>query len=48
MAQLCGFEQGKALLRLTRVSFLPNGRAFELTYSYFRSDYYRYVVEFNE
>lgn len=48
MAQLCGFELGKALLRLTRVSFLPNGRAFELTYSYFRSDYYRYVVEFNE
>ncbi|QLI81161.1 GntR family transcriptional regulator [Chitinibacter fontanus] len=48
MAQLCGFDVGKALLRLTRVSFLPSGRAFELTYSYFRSDYYRYVVEFND
>ncbi|QLG88946.1 GntR family transcriptional regulator [Chitinibacter bivalviorum] len=48
MAALCGFELNKALLRLTRVSFLPNGRAFELTYSYFRSDYYRYVVEFND
>ncbi|WP_373974183.1 GntR family transcriptional regulator [Chitinibacter sp. SCUT-21] len=48
MAELCGFELGKALLRLTRVSFLPNGRAIELTYSYFRSDYYRYVVEFND
>jgi GntR family transcriptional regulator len=48
MAQLCGFQVGQALLRLTRVSFLPNGRAFELSYSYFRSDYYRYVVEFND
>ncbi|WP_348943799.1 GntR family transcriptional regulator [Chitinibacter sp. FCG-7] len=47
MAELCGFVPGQALLRLTRVSFLPNGRAFELTYSYFRSDYYRYVVEYN-
>lgn len=48
MAKITGFELGKALLRLTRVSYMANGRALELTYSYFRSDYYRYVVELND
>ncbi|WP_051534696.1 GntR family transcriptional regulator [Deefgea rivuli] len=48
MALQCGFQEGQALLRLTRVGYLQNGHALELTYSYFRSDYYRYVVEFND
>lgn len=48
MAKQCGFKVGQALLRLTRVGYMQNGHALELTYSYFRSDYYRYVVEFNE
>lgn len=47
MAKHCQLENGHPMLKLTRVSYLANGRALELTHSYFRSDYYRYVVELN-
>ncbi|WP_035058659.1 GntR family transcriptional regulator [Andreprevotia chitinilytica] len=48
LARLCQFEQGAPILRLTRVGYMQNGSPLELTYSYFRSDYYHYVVEFTE
>lgn len=48
MAARCGLAAGQALLKLTRVSALQNGQIIELTYSYFRSDYYHYVVELND
>ncbi|XZG70172.1 GntR family transcriptional regulator [Chitinibacteraceae bacterium HSL-7] len=40
-----GLPAGQSLLRLIRLSYTPTGRAMELTYSYFHSDYYHYVVE---
>lgn len=48
MAARCGLAEGQALLKLSRVSALQNGQIIELTYSYFRSDYYHYVVELND
>lgn len=45
MAIQCGLTSGQAMLRLTRVAYLPDGRPLELTQSYFRSDYYHYEVE---
>lgn len=47
MAQLCQLKPGHPMLRLTRIGYLANGRALELSHSFFRSDYYRYVVELN-
>jgi GntR family transcriptional regulator len=48
MAERSGLPEGIPLLRLTRVSYLQNGQAVELTYSFFRSDYYHYVVELDD
>lgn len=48
MSEKSGLPLGIPLLRLTRVSYLQNGRAVELTYSFFRSDYYHYVVELDD
>ena len=36
---------GQAVLFITRVGYLENGDAVELTHSYCRSDYYDFVVE---
>ncbi|WP_028454059.1 GntR family transcriptional regulator [Chitinilyticum litopenaei] len=47
MAARCGLPVGQPMLRLTRVSAMQSGQLIELTYSYFRSDYYHYVVELN-
>lgn len=44
-AKLMGTKQGVAMLFITRVSYLANGAAVELTHSYCRSDYYDFVVE---
>ncbi len=44
-ARLAGIRQGAAMLFITRVSYLPNGAALELTRSYCRSDYYDFVAE---
>ncbi|WP_176216889.1 GntR family transcriptional regulator [Andreprevotia lacus] len=48
LAARCHFQPGDSILRLTRVGYMQNGSPLELTYSYFRSDYYHYVVEFTE
>lgn len=48
MSERTGFKEMTPLLVLTRVSYMANGRALELTWSYFRADYYRYVVELND
>ncbi len=45
LAQLTGIEVGTAMLHLTRVGYLEDGSAIELTHSWFRSDYYDFVVE---
>lgn len=45
MAQLTGVPTGTAMLHLTRVGYLEDGTAIELTHSWFRSDYYDFVVE---
>ncbi|WP_432719423.1 GntR family transcriptional regulator [Jeongeupia wiesaeckerbachi] len=45
LATLANVPVGSAMLHLTRVGFLENGMAIELTHSYFRSDYYDLVVE---
>lgn len=44
-AKLIGLKQGTAMLLITRVGYLANGAAVELTHSYCRSDYYDFVVE---
>lgn len=44
-AKLAGIKQGAAMLFITRVGYLPNGTAIELTHSYCRSDYYDFVAE---
>ena len=36
---------GQALLFITRVSYLEDGRAVEITHTWCRSDYYDFVVE---
>ncbi|MBE9608324.1 GntR family transcriptional regulator [Chitinilyticum piscinae] len=48
MAARSGLREGLPLLKLTRVSALQNGQLIELSYSFFRSDYYHYVVELND
>jgi GntR family transcriptional regulator len=45
LAALTGVEVGAAMLHLTRVGYLEDGAAIELTHSWFRSDYYDFVVE---
>nr|WP_269106732.1 GntR family transcriptional regulator [Massilia sp. TS11] len=44
-AGLAGIAPGAAMLHITRVSYLENGAAVELTHSYCRSDYYTFVAE---
>lgn len=44
-ARLAGLTAGAAMLHITRVSYLDNGAAVELTHSYCRSDYYEFVAE---
>ncbi len=44
-ARLAGLAAGAAMLHITRVSYLENGAAVELTHSYCRSDYYEFVAE---
>ncbi|WP_410499129.1 GntR family transcriptional regulator [Chitinibacter sp. S2-10] len=45
LAKFTGIEVGTAMLHLTRLGFLEDGTAIELTHSWFRSDYYDFVVE---
>ena len=44
-ARLAHIPAGAAMLHITRVSYLDNGAAVELTHSYCRSDYYEFVAE---
>ena len=44
-AQLANIAQGEAMLFITRVSYLENGNAIELTHSYCVGDYYEFVAE---
>ncbi|WP_338848739.1 GntR family transcriptional regulator [Massilia sp. W12] len=44
-ARLAGIRQGVAMLHITRIGYLENGSAIELTHSYCRSDYYEFVAE---
>ncbi|MBB3119461.1 MULTISPECIES: GntR family transcriptional regulator [Telluria group] len=44
-AKLANIAPGTAMLHITRVSYLDNGAAVELTHSYCRSDYYEFVAE---
>ena len=44
-ARLAGIKQGVAMLHITRVGYLENGVAIELTHSYCRSDFYEFVAE---
>ncbi len=44
-ARLADIKQGAAMLFITRVAYLPNGAAIELSHSYCRSDYYDFVAE---
>ena len=44
-AQLLDIPPGQALLFITRVSYLDDGRAIEITDTWCRSEYYDYVVE---
>ena len=45
LAALLEVPAGSAVLFITRVGYLADGRAVELTHSYFRCDYYDFVVE---
>ncbi|WP_035061855.1 GntR family transcriptional regulator [Andreprevotia chitinilytica] len=45
LAKITGFALGLPLLHLIRVSYDQRSRPIELTHSYFRSDYYRFVVD---
>ena len=44
-ARLANIPAGAAMLHITRVSYLDNGNAVELTHSFCRSDYYEFVAE---
>jgi GntR family transcriptional regulator len=44
-AKLANIKQGAAMLYITRVSYLEDGAAIELTHSYCRSNYYDFVAE---
>ncbi len=45
LAEHVGLPAGTAMLHLTRIGFLDNGVAAELTHSWFRSDYFALVAE---
>ena len=44
-AELLSIPEGQALLFITRVGYLEDGRAVELTHTWCRSDYYDFVAE---
>ena len=44
-ARLANLKVGAAMLFITRIGYLDNGTAVELTHSYCRSDYYDFVAE---
>lgn len=44
-AKLLAIPEGRALLFITRVGYLDDGRAMELTHTWCRSDYYDLVAE---
>ncbi len=44
-AELLGIPLGQALLFITRVGYLDDGRAIEITHTWCRSDYYDFVAE---
>lgn len=44
-AQLLAIPLGQALLFITRVGYLDDGRAIEITHTWCRSDYYDFVAE---
>lgn len=44
-AELLGIPPGQALLFITRVGYLDDGRAIEITHTWCRSDYYDFVAE---
>ena len=43
--QMLGIPLGQALLFITRVGYLDDGRAIEITHTWCRSDYYDFVAE---
>ena len=45
MARLAEVSQGEALLKVTRLGYLSDGTAAELTVTYCRTDYYDFMVE---
>ncbi|RKQ97069.1 GntR family transcriptional regulator [Kushneria sinocarnis] len=45
LAELAGVEEGRALLRITRLGYLDDERPAELTISWCRPDHYDVVVE---
>lgn len=45
LASLVDLPPGAAVLHLTRIGYLDNGVAVELTHSWFRSDYFTLVAE---
>ena len=44
-AELMAIPLGQALLFITRVAYLDDGRAIEITHTWCRSDYYDFVAE---
>ncbi len=44
-AELMGIPEGMALMHVTRVSYLADGRTVEMTQTFCRSDYYDFVAE---
>jgi GntR family transcriptional regulator len=44
-AQLLAVPPGQALLWITRVGYVEDGQAVEITHTWCRSDYYDFVVE---
>jgi len=44
-AKLLSIPEGAALMHVTRLSYLVDGRIVEMTQSYCRNDYYDFVVE---
>lgn len=44
-AELLSIPEGMALMDVTRISYLADGRTVEVTHTYCRSDYYDFVAE---
>ena len=45
LARQLDVPEGQAVLFITRIAYLDNGQAVELTHSYCRSDHYDFVAE---